>query len=311
MSFSFNGIEYAKKQQKNDVFTFNFNKKIKYPKFSYKEALYNNAIVMRENFKEPFDLCLSGGTDSEIVARVFKDLGIKHNTFIFRCENNINIRDVRYATELCQELNIPYKIIDFNLEKFYEEEAYTFLQKTFMPYCGRLPRVKFIDYLDNIPIFCEGEPALKRMLKENYNLKSEWCFYLTEDAHAVSIYSKNINRIVIGDWYEYTPEIIVTYLDLPYVKQLMNDKIIGKQSAISSKAVINQHIWKDLRYKQKLVGYEGEFGEPASRPKFMDDFYNKHMSDIENITYFYSKNQILNCIVDDYEDLLATTHSLN
>jgi len=254
---------------------------------------------MRDNFKEPFDLCLSGGTDSEVVARVFKDVGIKHNTFIFRCENNINIRDVNSATELCQQLNIPFKIIDFNLEKFYKDEALSLLKKTFMPHCGRLPRIKFIDYLDNLPIFCDGESYWKRLLEGDYTKKSEWHFYFTEDAHSVSIYTQNINRTVIGDWYEYTPEVIITYLTLPYINELLDDKIYGKTSTISSKAHIHQQIWQDLVYKPKLIGYEGENGTVGSRPKFMDSFYYQHMGNIKNKTYSYNQENLLKLLVED------------
>ena len=89
MSYNFDGVEYGKKLTKESILSINFNKKIKKDSIpSYKDALFNNARIMRDSFNEPFDVCLSGGTDSEIVVRTFKSVGIKHNTFIFKLENN-------------------------------------------------------------------------------------------------------------------------------------------------------------------------------------------------------------------------------
>lgn len=297
MSYSYNGEEYGSKKFKDDKFTINFNQKTIKPLPSYKDALLKNAIMMRDHFNEPFDLCISGGTDSEVVVRVFKELGITHNSYIFKCENDYNIRDVNNAISLCNEINIPYKIIDFNLEKFYENEAESILKKTWLPAAGRLPRLKFIDYLDNIPIFCDGEPYYKRVLKEDYNTKSNWLFYLTEDAYSVSIYSRKINRVIIGDWYEYIPEVMLSFLEIPYIKKLLNDEIIGKTSTISSKAIVHKEFYPTMQFKPKLVGYEGLNGQPGSRPDFINDFYNKYMSDIKNTTYTYSTEELANLLL--------------
>jgi hypothetical protein len=292
MSYSFGGIEYGPKRFSQDIPKLHFNTKISRELPSYKDALIDNAKLMRDSYSEPFDVCLSGGTDSEVVVRAFKEAGITHNTFIFKLENDINVRDVSYATDLCAELGIDYKIIDFNLEKFFENEAEGLFKKTLIPAAGRLPRLKFIDYLDNIPVFCDGEPYWRRKLAEDYTQKSPWSFYLTEDAYSVSIYADQIGRTVIGDWYEYTPEVMMAYKELPYVKQLFNDEIPGKISNISSKAIIHQKYWPDLKVKPKLVGYEGANGLQGSRPQYVGLFYLKNMRFIENVVYKYSEEDL-------------------
>jgi hypothetical protein len=116
---------------------------------------------MRDSFSEPFDVLLSGGIDSEVMVRTFKDLGITHNTFIFRYEDDLNIRDINSSIQICEALNIPYKIIDFNLSKFYEQDAKDIFEKTLVPDVASLSRIKWLDYLDNIPVFGEGEPYWK------------------------------------------------------------------------------------------------------------------------------------------------------
>jgi hypothetical protein len=298
MSYSFNDVLYGKKQHKHDEFKVHINKKIRKPLMTYKEALLNNARIMRDSYNEPFDVCLSGGTDSEVVVRVFKELGIKHNTIIFKLENDYNIRDFNGAMNLCAELDIPYSVIDFNLQKFFENEAEALLQKTWTSFVDLLPRLKFLDYLDNMPVFCDGEPYWRRVLESDYSNKSNWLFHFPEHSYAISIYSRQINRIVIDDWYEYTPEIMITYFDLPYIKELLDDKIFGKISTISSKDIIHQAYYPKLKSKSKLVGYEGALGDTRSMPDFMNEFYELHMKDVSHTTHTYTQDEFLNMLVE-------------
>ena len=291
MSYSYDGIEYGNKTINSKEFTINFNKKISKPLPSYKDALFNNAMIMREMYNEPFDVCLSGGIDSEVVVRTFKDLKIKHNTVIFRLENNYNYRDVQAAIEICTQLNITYSIIDFNVQHFFENDAHELFNRTFIPKALRLPRLKWIDMLDNIPVFCDGEPYWKREMADDYSQKSIWKFILGEESYSCSIYGRRLDRVVIGDWYEYTPEPILTYNYIPVTQKLLNDEVLGKTSSWSSRTEMHKHIWPDMVYKQKLIGYEGVNGSPGTLPEFITEF-QQYMNGVTAIEYKYSVSEL-------------------
>jgi hypothetical protein len=299
MSYSFDKIEYGKKLTKESIFSINFNNKIKKESIpSYKDALYNNAKIMRDSFSEPFDVLLSGGIDSEVVVRTFKDLGIKHNTFIFRLENDYNIRDINDAVTICQQINIPYKIIDFNLQYFFEQDALYYFNKSFVPRAGRLPRLKWIEYLDNIPVFCDGEPYWKRLLGEDYAHKSEWHLQLEEGAYSSSIYGQNIDRIVIGDWYEYTPEIILSHMQHSTTQKLLKDQLPGKLSSWSSRYAMHQEIWPEIEVRKKLVGYEGLTGVPGTGPVFIGDFQRTFINDTVHTKQELTRDQVIELLVE-------------
>jgi hypothetical protein len=299
MSYNFDGTEYGKKLTKQSLFSINFNKKIKKDCIpSYKDALYNNARIMRESFSEPFDVLLSGGIDSEVVVRTFKDLGIEHNTFIFRLENNYNVRDVNDAIDICQQINIPYKIIDFNLQKFFENDALYYFNNSFVPRAGRLPRLKWIEYLDNIPVFCDGEPYWKRSNGDDYSKKSEWHLQLEEGAYSSSIYGHNIGRTVIGDWYEYTPEIILSHMQHPITQNLLDDQLPGKLGSWSSRYPMHQEIWPEVKTRKKLVGYEGLTGEPGTGPDFIGTFQQLFMEGVANTKHILTQDQFFELLVE-------------
>jgi hypothetical protein len=296
MSYSFDDIEFGIKTKNTKNFKINFNKKIQQPLPTYKDALYNNAILMRENYAEPFDVCLSGGSDSEVVVRVFKDLKIKHNTFIFRLEDDLNYRDVQNAISLCHQLNIPYSVIDFNMRKFFENEAYDLFSKYLTTCVFSLARIKWFDFLDNIPIFGEGEPYLKRQLEADYSCKSSWIYDMSESVYSYSIAAKRMNRIAIGDWYEYTPHILLSSFQLPIIKSLVNDEIPGKLSNRSSKSLMHNHIWPEMQYKPKLIGYEGH-GEQGTYPDYIKEF-ERHLSSVSDTEIWYSTSQLENFLLD-------------
>lgn len=290
MSYSFDGVENIIKPTESSIFSVNFNNP-QVLDLSYKDALFRNATIMRDMFNEPFDVMLSAGIDSEIVVRTFKTLGIKHNTFIFRLEDNINIRDVDGAIKLCTELNIPYKIIDFNLHKFFENDALELYNKTFIPRAGRIARVKWVDYLDNIPVFCDGEPYWKRSLKGDYSVKSDWKMYFGEDAYTNAFYAKHMNRTVIADWYEYTPEVMVSYCKHPLIQSLLNDEIVGKQSSWSSRYPLHREIWPEIQDRVKLLGYEGINGAPTDMPQCVIDFQKNVADKASNTAYTYKPEE--------------------
>jgi hypothetical protein len=294
MTYSFDGILNSPKSSRRSFLDIHFNISNDIMPMSYHDALIQNASIMRDSFSEPFDVLLSGGIDSEVIVRTFKDLGITHNTFIFRYEDNLNIRDINSSIQICETLNIPYKIIDFNLSKFYEHDAKDIFEKTLVPHSPSLSKIKWLDYLDNIPVFGEGSPYWKRDLLSDYTKKSNWSLYLTERQLFMSLTSHHHNREIIGEWYLYTPYITMSYHQNDLIKDLLDDKNVGKKSTLSSRISLHQQIWPDIKNKSKLIGYEGPTGTPLeSLPKFFKDFYMENqMSDLTNLSFTYSLEEV-------------------
>lgn len=293
LTWSFNDVPYGLRKSKDDVYKFIMNTStITEPVQSYKEELYNNARLMRDCYVGEFDVLLSGGIDSEVVVRTFKDLKIPHNTYIFKYENNINHRDVTSAVDIATSLNIPYKIIDFNLEKFFEAEAYDVFQKSGCIRAGRLPHLKFFDYLDNIPVMGEAEPYWLRVLVGDYSKKSNWIFPLNESNHNASMYLHSLGRDNICDWYEFNPNLIKAFNNLPIIQDLINDKLIGKQSCWTSRTPIHQTIWPDIKHKHKLTGYEGE-KYPGVYPEYINKIQDYMTNTIgEGDEYWFNYDEL-------------------
>lgn len=221
---------------------------------SYIQSLYTNAEALRDSFSEPFDVFLSGGTDSEIVVRIFKDLGIKHNTFTFVFNDNLNVQDVIKAECLCDSLNIKLNLIDVDLEKFARTEAINVFEKTFIPLFLDLFRYVQFSYCDNIPIICEGEPYWR--LKDKRTFTKQWRFVLTErELLVVSILNSIFGKRPIIPFYLFTPWPITTYYNEVRVKQMFNHVYNLSDSWPLRFRMFHEH-WLGHQRNLKMVGLE-------------------------------------------------------
>lgn len=289
------GPIYGPKLSKNSTFKIHFKENIPVKKIDYYDSLKYNALMVAENFSGPFDILLSGGIDSEIVVRINHMLGIKQNVYTFRLENDYNIQDVKSAKDICKDIGIKLNIIDWNLQHWIENEAYEVYQKTFSPIIERMVRFDWFKYFDNTIVIGEGEPYWRRELEEDYSKKSQWKLHWVEDYFMSSIYANLTGQTIIGEWYNYTPEIVKSFHKLPLIKELLNDEITGKISCWSSRTDVHLPLFPSIRRKIKLVGYEG-MGHPYSRPEFMTKFQEEIIGNTSNVGYSFTVKEINNLL---------------
>lgn len=295
-SYSFDDQEpYAPKPNREAIIKFHFKKGYQLKTLNHYEALFYNAEMMRETYNGPFDVLLSGGIDSEVAVRTFHHLGIKQNVYTFKINNDLNKRDLDSAIHICDELGIKLNIIDFDLKKWVENEAEAIYKKTLMPSVEKLVRFSYYNYLDNIIVLGEGEPYWRRTLGADYSQKSDWKFQLAEYDFMNSMYGKLTGRTVIGEWYMYTPEVIMSFHKLPIIQRLLNDEFPGKVSSWSSRTEIYRKIWPTIQDKPKLVGYE-HFNHPFHMPEYLEEFRNTVIKGTSNQYYWYSLEELENLL---------------
>jgi hypothetical protein len=290
-TYFYDSIPFGHKTSPNSEFTIELLHTVSSVK-SYYEELKDNATRIRDMFTGSLDLLFSGGIDSEVVLRIYNDLKIPINVYIFKYENNYNYREFNQAIKVCEALGSNYTVIDFNLEKFFENEAHSIWSKANCRGSGWLPHMKMTEYLDGTPIIGSGDPYWVRTSKD-LTMQHPWVFEIDEGAKAWTVYHKHIQRNVVADWYEYSPEMIISHLNLPLIQDLLNDRIPGKLSSFSSKAVVHKEIWPEVTIRPKLVGFEGD--KPAgyyNKPNFMLEFDTMYCTDVSSKKYYFTEKEL-------------------
>lgn len=225
---------------------------------NYKQELYRTADLIYQDYKSDIALFLSGGTDSEIVARNFVDIGIKPKCFVIKFKNDYNLSDVNEAIDLADELDLDLSIIDFDVKDFlYSGEATEFgreLQCTQITYLMVYHTIKKI----GMPAVMGGEVFLKRNINTD---PSTWfyCIRENEDASAMR-FSLKFNLPLVNEYFSYTPELLLYYLEDPDITTLVTTKYNYKLTSVSSKNAILKRLVPEIRVRKKTHGFERLLG---------------------------------------------------
>jgi len=197
---------------------------------------------------------VSGGTDSEIVLRNFLAVGHRPRCVTIRFKNDYNATDVMEAQALCAELDVPLEFIDFDVKDFYYSGEATEFGKSIQ--CTQVTYLMvYKSILDlGLPAVMGGETLLTRKVEAD---KSYWYYTLRENEDASAMrFSNKYNVPLVNEWFAYTPEVLLYYLEYPDIKQLVTTKYNYKLTSVSSKNAILAKLYPNIREKKKTHGFE-------------------------------------------------------
>lgn len=226
----------------------------RYAASSYIDELHRTADLVRKDLGNDLVLFLSGGTDSEIVLRNFVHNGFKPRCVALRFENDYNAGEVAEAIAIANELDVKLEVIDFNVHDFYYSgEATEFgeqIQCTQLTYNMVYKSVLQL----GAPAVMGGEALLTRQV----NIDESFWYYTfreNEDASAMRFTDK-FKVPLVNEWFSYTPELLLYYLEHPGIKELVTNKYNYKLNSASSKNVILRDLYPHTRPKDKTHGFE-------------------------------------------------------
>jgi hypothetical protein len=226
----------------------------RFNKSNFESELQRTAHLVANDYGRDFILLLSGGTDSEIVANNFVQIGHRPTCVTIRFKNNHNITDVEEAQRIATSLNLPLKVVDFDVKDFlFSGEAEEFgnsIQCTQITY---LICYKIIHQLQTAAVM-GGEALLSRHVNADPSYWY-WTFRENEDASAIR-FSLKYNLPLVNEWFSYTPELLLYYLTDTDIKNLVSEKYNYKLTSVSSKNRILKRLCPYVTPKKKTHGFE-------------------------------------------------------
>jgi hypothetical protein len=241
---------------------------------SFKEELHKAAKSTLDHYPglRP-SIFFSGGLDSELILRSYIEIGANPKVFIIRYENDLNIYDVSYAITICTMLKIDYTLVDFNLQKFYENDAEQVAADAQIDRPRMLPHVKFTDCADGLIIIGHSDVRWYRP-HDDYNLKATWLAQDFEHDLGCDKYNMLHSRTAIYQWWKWSPGLVLSYTKLKWFKQLVNDEIYGKLGINSTKILGFREIYPDLIHREKQTGFERIDATISEFEAFLNKKYN-------------------------------------
>ena len=256
-SWQYGDGEKFGRQVDNQQFKTNFSHMTR-PVMSFKQELLATARSTLESYPNlrP-NIFFSGGAESEVMLRTYLEIGSNPKVTIMRYENDYNLYDVSYAVTICSMLNVDYDLIDFNLTKFYENDAERISEWAQIDRPRALPYCKFIEDAEGLPILATGDISVHRTTKEYIpNQKGEWLGICWEHDIGWSKFIRVINKPGIAEWFKWTPGLVLSYINLNWFTNLTNDGYPGKLGPNSTKLIGYREAYPDLIQRKKQTGFE-------------------------------------------------------
>jgi len=217
----------------------------------WREECKRAARLIYENSTKPIKVHLSGGVDSEVVARSFLLESIPFTAVICRHDNNKNYHDIKYAIEFCKENNLLYQFVDLDRDWFMSEGSIPYIKK----YKTATFNVAQIFYcFEQI----DGHHVLG--LGDLYIHKNNSPFFISEFEHIYRIEDYlNVNQIEgTPFFFKYTPEMIVSYLEKERLKKwfIKHNYRRGYFSNKEDKFNLYKDSFPELKKRPIYHGYE-------------------------------------------------------
>ena len=196
-------------------------------------------------------LMYSGGVDSEYALSVFLSLGMDVTPVIVRMSPYYNEHDFKYASNFCDSKNLKPLIVDIDLKEFVNSgkilDIATAMRSSVYHYSTT---AYAIGKLDGTVICGDGEPYIN-------NQNGVWSVTMYEFDYALVNYYRDNGIHGTPHFNRYTPEMMSSFLSTNRIKELAENKHLGKLGSNSSKGIIyNEASNFNLTLRPKYHGFE-------------------------------------------------------
>jgi hypothetical protein len=220
---------------------------------SFHNELINNSIAIRNTFSGQLDLLFSGGTSSQVALYSFLEAGIPVN-LITANFSNLNFRDVNSAIEISKNLNLQLKIIDIDIESFFENEAEAIFDKAPCFNINNLLITKLLSFCDNTPIVGGKELQVIRE-SFDYAVNKDWYVKISNEDFYIN---NNATRPIVSNWGMYSPEILLSLLQEEEIKKIIDNKQYGELSLKQAQYPIYKKLWPYFYKRLPQIGLEND-----------------------------------------------------
>lgn len=296
--YGYNHNWFTERQSEEDVWTVEYGVCSR-PVSDFKTECLNTARQIREDTDLPITICFSGGVDSEITVKSFMECGIPFKIAILQFKEGLNEHDTFYSKKFCRDHGLDYQLIELDLLRFWNSDMYDYAERTKCVTPQLLSTMWLVDQIDDYAILGSGECYVVKQIPKDYvpgvspYEPSPW--HLWEKEKIASWYRHFMisNRDGAPGFFQYNPEIMLSFLLDDTVKNLVDNRIIGKLSTYTSKLGIYQKYFT-LQDRPKYTGFEYVMEEDSYHRRILEEKYGMY-----NQVYkseYYELIGKLNCV---------------
>ena len=228
-----------------------------FKKSSWLLEQYRIADLVYQEYGKDLVVMFSGGTDSEVVVRSFKHIGITPRVVFIRFTGGYNDEELVAAREVTDDLGMNLEVINVDVVDFYRSGYAAELGKIVQSH-----NMAFLTIYSQVlklqaPSIMGGSFTFTRCPTLT---GSEWKADFTECESASVRLSLKYSVPLIQEWFSYTPEVIGYFMEHPVFQRVITDRNVYKNFTDTSKNPVFKEWMPSIISKKKKNGYENLTG---------------------------------------------------
>lgn len=246
----------------------------------------------------PIYVGMSGGIDSEVIAKIFLKEKVEFTPLIVEYTHNgvvINEHDIRYAKDFCRENNLTPVIHTVTAQHLmmmmFDQQYFKYSRVGSLYQYIQIFLVRLVNDLSGFLVTGSGV--------QNWTYDEQLKFKINSVYFNVYNYMNDHNMNHWPSFYWTTPELIRSYVDIPVVKNYFKNPILFKyrNQTEKLKKEVYQQVFPELLDRKKYHGYE----------KFYQIKLYQHLTQ-EIINYEYSVTKMTyHDFIEQFDRNLAKT----
>ena len=234
-------------------FSVTFNPCTRTPQ-AWNDEVNNTARAIAASTDKPLYVLMSGGIDSEMVARAFLDNDIPFKALTVKHTQGTNNHDTRWADVFCKEHNITQEILELDTTQFdhmieqYISQGY---RSTNIYHYMQLYILEHLEKLGGFGVGGAGEQiyytvdnVIHLKINPSYTLGREWC---------------KRNNTWHQLWFSLdNPEIYAAYMQIDIIALLLQHPsyFVNHHFASTEKILVLHNKWPSMPRREKFSGFE-------------------------------------------------------
>ena len=230
-------------------------KPVSRPMLPWKEELMIAMEQLVKSTDKPIYVLLSGGIDSELVAKLLLKLGVKFKALTLKHEEGTNEHETRYADWFCKQYKVEQEIVSLNIKNFIEHGTEKYIDQgyraTKIYYYQQLLLIEKLEELGGFgiggayeQIYHTIDNQIHLKFNPSYMMAMDWCK------------NHNINHQL---WfYLETPELVGSWMNLELIQFLLQrpDYFINQDWINVEKSLVYHQQWPEIGRRRKASGFE-------------------------------------------------------
>jgi hypothetical protein len=233
---------------------------------SFREECVRAAKLIAESTNRPLLLCLSGGINSEIMARSFIEAGVPFEVVIlnynYRFTTCINDHETKHAVQFVIENNLTCHQATLDIEDYFKNSLPELCSRYKTNKLSKLIVCEIIKQFPTYHCVMGGDEMLLQRHRTNGRPGRSGVYAEEELVNIAAIETAaNCESTISSRFFIYTPEIMLSYLLnstvtkwIKYENALQNSFV--SVNAYANKIYVGHDSWPDMQIRTKYTGFE-------------------------------------------------------